>query len=184
MIEPLEGTALIVRERLRQVSQEGWTPEHDDQHSYGELAKAAAVYAIVEQTNVIRILENLRSFGWPWDREWFKPFTKPSGFFPEVDRIGCLVKAGALIAAEIDRLQRLESSQSKEPKEPDEQADEMTVTVTARQLLALTCSGGVAAQRKISVSEDEMKYHETVPSEHGDYWSRYGIQRIASTTGR
>lgn len=107
MNEQLEGTALIARERLRQVSQEGWTLEHDDKHSYGELAKAAAVYAIVEQTNVIRILENLRSFGWPWDREWFKPFTKPSGFFPEVDRIGCLVKAGALIAAEIDRLQRL-----------------------------------------------------------------------------
>ena len=107
MNEQLEGTALIARERLRQVSQEGWTLEHDDKHSYGELAKAAAVYAIVEQTNVIRILENLRSFGWPWDREWFKPFAKPDGTFPEVDRIGCLVKAGALIAAEIDRLQRL-----------------------------------------------------------------------------
>ena len=36
---------------------------------------------------------------WPWDESWFKPT-------PD-DRIRELVKAGALILAEIDRLQRL-----------------------------------------------------------------------------
>jgi hypothetical protein len=36
--------------------------------------------------------------GWPWDAEWFRPVPK--------DRIRELVKAGALIAAEIDRLNR------------------------------------------------------------------------------
>ena len=36
---------------------------------------------------------------WPWDLEWFKP--------SPYDRIRELVKAGALIAAEIDRLQNI-----------------------------------------------------------------------------
>lgn len=37
---------------------------------------------------------------WPWDKEWWKP---------SKDQVRNLVKAGALIAAEIDRLQRKES---------------------------------------------------------------------------
>ncbi|MCM0757438.1 hypothetical protein M7775_02505, partial [Sporomusa sphaeroides DSM 2875] len=40
------GIELIAAERQRQISQEGWTPEHDDQHANGELALAAACYAI------------------------------------------------------------------------------------------------------------------------------------------
>jgi hypothetical protein len=49
--------------------------------------------------------KTLRSTGiigryWPWDREWWKPTPN--------NRIRELAKAGALIAAEIDRLQRLE----------------------------------------------------------------------------
>lgn len=106
----MTGIELIAAERERQVSQEGWTPEHDDQHEHGELSKAAAVYAVVEQGNIIRTLRSLRSLygaGWPWEREWFKPFKKGNpNNFPEVDRIQCLIKAGALIAAEIDRLNR------------------------------------------------------------------------------
>lgn len=133
--ERIEGAAMIMRERLRQVSQEGWTPEHDDEHSHGELAKAAAVYAIVEQGNVIRVIENPHGAGWPWERQWFKPFeNNPNITFPCVDRIRCLVKAGALIAAEIDRLQRLEISQNN--KHDDEQSDdEITISITAQQLL-------------------------------------------------
>ena len=114
----LEGHGLISRERLRQVAVVGWDSDHDDKHTDGSLAKAAAIYAIVEQENVIRILENygISGLDWPWDMNWFKPFSEPptndpfySTSFPAVDRIRCLVKAGALIAAEIDRLQRCES---------------------------------------------------------------------------
>jgi len=36
---------------------------------------------------------------WPWDEEWWKP---------DNDAVRNLAKAGALIAAEIDRLQRLQ----------------------------------------------------------------------------
>jgi len=111
----LQGIALIALERKRQIDHEGWTEEHDDKHSQGELAKAASIYATITQENVMCRIENLSYYGWPWDAGWFKPFSDPpkddpryENSFPSVDRIRCLVKAGALIAAEIDRLQRLE----------------------------------------------------------------------------
>lgn len=88
----MNGIELIAEERLRQVSQEGWTKYHDDRHVYHELAHAAICYAkpgIRAQTPA--------NPPWPWAPEWWKP---------SEDRIRNLVKAGALIAAEIDRLQR------------------------------------------------------------------------------
>lgn len=35
----------VLAERQRQVSAEGWTPEHDDEHRSGDMARAAASYA-------------------------------------------------------------------------------------------------------------------------------------------
>ncbi|MFW6155839.1 MAG: hypothetical protein ACOC7J_00855 [Armatimonadota bacterium] len=40
------GVSLIAAERERQIREEGWTPEHDDEHDAGELADAAASYTI------------------------------------------------------------------------------------------------------------------------------------------
>lgn len=85
----MTGVELIAAERERQVSQEGWTPEHDDQHDKGELASAAMTYLAGEINDRTRLW-------WPWEMKWFKPRTY----------LGNLVKAGALIAAEIDRIQR------------------------------------------------------------------------------
>lgn len=78
-------------ERRRQVVEEGWTPDHDDKHVNGELAKAAAAYAVVGN-----FLGSFLLSLWPWDSTWFKPTTKRRN----------LVKAGALILAEIERLDR------------------------------------------------------------------------------
>ncbi|HCE9914333.1 TPA: hypothetical protein OW432_005656 [Pseudomonas aeruginosa] len=79
-------------ERRRQVEAEGWTPEHDDEHSHGELADAAACYALwAGGINP----GNWREF-WPWAPEWLK--------HSEPRRM--LVKAAALILAEIQRLDR------------------------------------------------------------------------------
>ena len=75
---------------MRQVSDEGWSAEHDDSHVRGEMARAAAVYAL-QHTSV-----SGRAIRWPWHRNWLKLR----------DPIRNLVKAGALIAAEIDRLKR------------------------------------------------------------------------------
>ena len=84
------GVELIAEERQRQEDEEGWTPEHDDQHTEYELAHAAACYLMRDDSD---ILKKYWPFGWPW---W-----KPSH-----SRVRNLVKAGALVAAEIDRVQR------------------------------------------------------------------------------
>lgn len=88
------GIDLIADERQRQMDVEGWTPEHDDAHRHGELAKAAAVYALLGTDAETK--EGDDRSAWPWSPQWFKPSTP----------IRDLVKAGALIAAEIDRIQR------------------------------------------------------------------------------
>jgi hypothetical protein len=92
------GIELIAQERQRQIEKEGWTPEHDDEHDYGELAIAAACYA-VEDTDAWVTHPEADEDGvryWPWASEEWKP----------KDTISNLVRAGALIAAEIDRINR------------------------------------------------------------------------------
>lgn len=86
------GIELIAQERARQVSQEEWTERHDDAHTEGELAEAACCYANPKHS------PGFLARWWPWDREFWKPA-------PD-NRVRELVKAGALIAAEIDRLNR------------------------------------------------------------------------------
>lgn len=91
----------VLAERERQVSAEGWTPEHDDEHDRAQLAQAAACYALsgtpADEAHYIhgRWKDKL-DFFWPWDIKWWKPS----------DRRRDLVKAGALILAEIERLDR------------------------------------------------------------------------------
>lgn len=88
----LSGVGWIAKERKRQIQEEGWTAEHDDKWVGGELLKAANSYIWASLSLV------LAKRTWPWDAEWFKPKS----------HLRNLVKAGALIAAEIDRLQRKE----------------------------------------------------------------------------
>ena len=99
---------LIADERIRQIEEEGFTFEHDDQHGDDQLALAAACYAIpCGQYRVASSASSMidryevcieRHWMWPCDKKWWKPS-------PD-DRIRELVKAGALIVAEIERLQR------------------------------------------------------------------------------
>ena len=92
---------LIAAERKRQIEQEGWTVEHDDRHLRGELADSAACYALTSSVRERSIWgQSLIYRLWPWDWNWWKPSSN--------DRIRELVKAGALIVAEIERLQRAE----------------------------------------------------------------------------
>lgn len=86
----MTGIELIANERQRQVEVEGWTLGHDDEHDLEQLVDAAEAYLCWDDVP--------KPMAWPWDEESWKPTT----------RIQNLAKAGALIAAEIDRLQRLE----------------------------------------------------------------------------
>ncbi|EOF4372734.1 hypothetical protein R6U49_00445 [Pseudomonas aeruginosa] len=96
----------VQAERKRQVEVEGWTPEHDDAHSHGQMARAAACYALAGSSapndGTAALLVSL---AWPWDQQWWKPST------PRRD----LVKACALALAEIERLDRACISQSPQP---------------------------------------------------------------------
>jgi len=84
------GVELITAERERQISEEGWTAEHDASHSDGELGMAAICYVLGRGNATIE-----GTYVWPWENRWWKPSRDP---------VRNLVKAGALIAAEIDRL--------------------------------------------------------------------------------
>lgn len=97
----------IAAERRRQVEAEGWTPEHDDGHAKGEMAVAAACYALAAaECPAERAL--MDQFGdasgtpsrllkiWPWSRDWWKPKSRRRD----------LIRAAALIVAEIERLDR------------------------------------------------------------------------------
>lgn len=114
LLDAREGATLIAAERLRQVESEGWTPEHDDTHTLGEMAAAGACYALLSTrwraASALVGGQLVRHILWPWEPEWFKPTDYPDPpFTPDVHidkHVRDLVKAGALIAAEIDRLQR------------------------------------------------------------------------------
>ena len=96
-IAELEGGAFnpaildVVAERQRQQSVEGWTPEHDNAYQNSELADAAACYAIHAHNQGFSTPAH-----WPWSPDWWKQ----SGARRD------LVKAGALILAEIERIDR------------------------------------------------------------------------------
>ncbi|ELF2006291.1 ead/Ea22-like family protein [Salmonella enterica] len=86
----------VIAERFRQQSVEGWTPEHDDEHCNGELAMAAVCY--INETGTVN-RNGGKPWGWPWDASWWKPDCRRRN----------LVKSGALIMAEIERIDRAAS---------------------------------------------------------------------------
>jgi hypothetical protein len=99
------GIELIAAERKRQIEAEGWTAEHDAQHKYNELALAACYYTMPKlfMREYTRIIPE-HFFPPTWDIKWAKRGSK--------SRIQQLAVAGALIAAEIDRLQAIDDKLS------------------------------------------------------------------------
>lgn len=92
----MTGVELIAAERERQIEDDGFNASHDDRHDLGEMAIVASAYA-VHSANIVRGHNTPMPPQWPWDTNCWNPNPNP---------IRNLVKAGALIAAEIDRLQR------------------------------------------------------------------------------
>jgi len=107
----MNGIQSIAAERRRQIVSEGWTAEHDDEHKDESLALVAALYAAPGPLFEVNDHRSDDGFGrirfddpWPasWDTRWDKRW--------DHDRRRCLAIAGALIAAEIDRLDRIAES--------------------------------------------------------------------------
>lgn len=106
----------IAAERQRQIEGERWSADRDDEYTDRSLAHAAAAYALGFdlETRKEAITDDVSGgrgdfpvwgtreiqvpASWPtsWDAEWWKPTTARRD----------LVKAGALIVAEIERLDR------------------------------------------------------------------------------
>jgi hypothetical protein len=89
----------VLIERRRQITSERRTMGLDDATAHGQLSRAAACYALSgacppsDGTAALLV-----SLAWPWDESWWKPTTQRRD----------LVKAGALILAELERLDRIE----------------------------------------------------------------------------
>lgn len=106
VLEP--GVAEIAAERRRQREVEGWTEAHDDEHTHGEMAQAAACYATPEKMfrrfrpSGKPVIPPPNALTWPWDEGWWKP----------KDKLRNLERAGALIAAEIARIKRAQAKRT------------------------------------------------------------------------
>ena len=92
------GVELIREERVRQYATKGFCAAHDDDHVDNELAFAGACYAMLDSVDT-------KEFDRLWRKMW--PFLVTE-WSPDKSAINNLVKAGAFIAAEIDRLLRAE----------------------------------------------------------------------------
>ena len=99
----MNGIESIDAERQRQITDLDVTDAGDDTMTQGELAGAAAAYALATvdtgDDELNRQLDIAAAIAWPWPDFPMKP----------KDRRRNLVKAGALIVAEIDRLDRLDN---------------------------------------------------------------------------
>lgn len=84
----------VLAERERQIVGEGWDEGHDDRHISGALSDAAACYARAKHFPGTPVRTPL---DWPFNSMWWKPTTRRRN----------LVKAGAMILAEIERLDRI-----------------------------------------------------------------------------
>jgi len=83
------GVLYIANERYRQILEKGYDAANDDKQTDGKMAFAAITYAMPENCR-----KELADVFWPWDKK---------DFHPSHDQLKNLIKAGALIAAEIDR---------------------------------------------------------------------------------
>ncbi len=95
---------LVAKERVRQIVEKGYTPEHDDEHTDGSLADAGACYGATEDIFFKGLfLESVPVF--PYEIEYFKK--------EEHDRKQQLIIAAAFINAEYDRIVRAEQSDTR-----------------------------------------------------------------------
>lgn len=92
-LKKAHGADLIRDERRRQIEVEGYDTMHDRHHTPQVLCRAAVGYALHEDPS--KLVADAAANLWPWAQDFWKP----------KDQLRNLVRAGALIAAAIDRLQ-------------------------------------------------------------------------------
>lgn len=91
-----KSTYDVLAERNRQLTAEGYSEAHDDKHISGQIAMGAAAY-LAASTGHFAQANSM----WPWEHRYFKSHGD------ERD----LVKAGAMVLAELDRINRLKDKE-------------------------------------------------------------------------
>ena len=119
MPETSKGVALIAKERESQ--RQEYSDEHDDRHGGGQIALAAALLATPILLRSLHLAANTVTFRdpypWPYSsRPHDGNVVLPNEVLERPARVRQLVKAGALVAAEIDRLLRLEAREDRSRK--------------------------------------------------------------------
>lgn len=103
------GIELIADERQKQIAEHGYNNDHDQDHYSFELTKAAICYADRATMEWLAVWQDRTPERWPFEASEWKPLPQipghPCPIITKDDAVKMLVKAGALIAAEIDRLQ-------------------------------------------------------------------------------
>jgi len=160
------GVDMIADERRRQTEREGWSPRHDDNHTDAELVSAAICYAEAgsgfdlsighkEGTKEPRL--------WPWESQWWKPSD---------DLTRNLAKAGALIAAEIDRLAREDSDSGRWLRSGASQPEGWQPIVTAPERRKLIVTWVNALGRRTAMASywpaGTLDMSDNVAEEHVD----------------
>ncbi len=108
----MNGIELIAAEHQRQIEREGFTLQHDDSERPGALTMAAVCYATIAGSS--DGMRDMLRYSVPryWPQHWRNSWWKPGQDNTHAARIRELTKAGALLAAEIDRLQRQENTRA------------------------------------------------------------------------
>jgi len=90
---------LVKAERLKQINKHGYTPEHDDEHTDGSIADAAACYAATTDPYEKGHFGKFRAL-WRWDFNYYKK--------EEKTRKDQIITACSMLMAEWERLERIE----------------------------------------------------------------------------
>ncbi|MDO8535047.1 MAG: hypothetical protein Q7S17_09960 [Xanthobacteraceae bacterium] len=109
----------VAAERKRQIEEEGWSFAHDDEHAPGDLAAAAGCYALHASRGTDEDYcdsdRQPTKQDWPWwndadvsgGRGDCPVWGKVIAWWKPKNRRRDLIRAAALIVAEIERLDRL-----------------------------------------------------------------------------
>lgn len=143
------GMELIAIERQEQIEKHGFTLKSDSKYKEGELIKAA-LFCI-----------NSQVFEWPFN--WGDEFREN---ILNLDDIEQLIRAGAFIAAEIDRLQTFEKTEPNQTTYPATETElysnenQFSRDITKREYFAAMAMQGILANSAFYLDKNDPDIHK------------------------
>ena len=160
----------VLAERQRQISVEGWTAEHDDEHGDGSMARAAAAYCLCGEGPPAPGVPSEFHSSRPWEFNILRAIWPRSWNWPNPkDRRSNLVRAAALIIAEIERLDRA-APPARNVQAEDRQPDKKDSAPVAQVVEPLTECHGLDTPERVFFYEQDF-YVLSNFSAFSIYWS-------------